>query len=71
MTDQAYSWQPAYTAATLETDLSTLSDRIQEALGVMRARAYTVDIDSAEYHAIQNAKSALGTLNAERTDRTV
>ena len=32
LTDLAYSWQPAYTAATLETDLSTLSDRIQEAL---------------------------------------
>ncbi len=32
----------------------------------MRARAFTVDIGSPEYHALQDAKNALGTLNAER-----
>jgi hypothetical protein len=71
VTDQAYSWQPAYSAATLETDSAILCDRIKEALEVMRARAYTVDIGSPEYHALQGAKNALGTLNAERADGTV
>ena len=71
MTDHAYSWQPVYTAATLETDSAILSDRIKEALEAMRARAYAVGIGSPEYHAIQDAKSALGTLNAERADGTV
>jgi len=68
LTDHAYSWQLAYTAATLETDSATLCDRIKEALEVMRARAYAVGIGSPEYHAIQDAKNALGTLHAERTD---
>jgi hypothetical protein len=71
MTDQAYSWQPAYSAATLETDSALLCDRIKEALDVMRARAYTVDIGSPEYRALQDAKNALGTLNAERADGAV
>jgi len=71
LTGHAYSWQPAYTAATLETDSSILSDRIKEALEVMRARAFTVDIGSAEYHALQDAKHALGALNAERADAAV
>lgn len=69
LTDLAYSWQPAYTAATSETDSAILCDRIKEALEIMRARAFTVDIGSPEYHALQGAKHALGTLNAERTDR--
>ena len=68
MTDYAYSWQPAYIAATFETDSAILCDRIKEALEVMRARAYAVGIGSPEYHALQDAKHALGTLNAERTD---
>ena len=71
MTDQAYSWHPAYTAAILEIDSAILCDRIKEALEVMRARAYTVDIGSLEYHAIQDAKNALGTLNAERAGGAV
>jgi hypothetical protein len=69
LTDYAYSWQPAYTAATFETDSAILCDRIKEALEVMRARAYAVGIGSPEYHALQNAKHALGTLIAERADR--
>ena len=68
MTDYVYSWQPAYTAATSETDSAILCDRIKEALEVMRARAYAVGIGSSEYHALQDAKHALGTLNAERAD---
>jgi hypothetical protein len=66
LTHDAYSWQLAYTAATVETDSAILCDRIKEALEIMRARAFTVDIGSPEYHALQNAKSALGSLNAER-----
>jgi hypothetical protein len=68
LTDLAYSWQPAYTAATSETDSAILCDRIKEALEVMQARAYAVGIGSPEYHALQDAKHALGTLNAERAD---
>jgi hypothetical protein len=68
LTDLGYSWQPAYTAATSETDSAILCDRIKEALEVMRARAYAVGIGSPEYHALQDAKHALGTLNAERAD---
>ena len=68
MTDYAYSWQQAYSAATFETDSAILSDRIKEALEVMRARAYAVGIGSPEYHAIQDAKHALGTLKAGRAD---
>jgi hypothetical protein len=71
LTNQAYLWELAYTAATLETDPTILSDRIKEALEVMRAPAFTVDIGSLEYHAIQDAKNALGTLQAERADRGV
>jgi hypothetical protein len=66
LTHDAYSWQPAYTAATVETDSAILCDRIKEALEIMRARAFTVDIRSPEYYALQDAKNALGTLNAER-----
>ena len=69
LTDLAYSWQPAYTAATSETDSAILCDRIKEALEIIRARAFTVDIGSPEYHAFQGAKNALGTLNTARTDR--
>jgi hypothetical protein len=68
LTDYAYSWQQAYSAATFETDSAILCDRTKEALEVMRARAYAVGIGSPEYHALQNAKHALGTLNAERAD---
>jgi hypothetical protein len=68
LTDHAYSWQPVYTAAILETDSAILCDRIKEALEVMRTRAHAVGIGSPEYHAIQDAKNALGTLNAERAD---
>jgi hypothetical protein len=71
LTNHAYSWELAYTAATLETDPTILSERIKEALEVMRARAFTVDVGSLEYHAIQDAKNALGTLQAKRADRGV
>jgi peptidoglycan hydrolase-like protein with peptidoglycan-binding domain len=70
-TYDVYSWQPAYTAATLEADSAILRDRIKEALEIMRARAFTVDIGSPEYRALQSAKNTLGTLNAERTDGAV
>jgi hypothetical protein len=55
----------------LETDSAISSDRVKEALEVMRARAYAVGIGSPEYHALQDAKHALGALNAERADGTV
>jgi hypothetical protein len=71
LTGHAYSWQLAYTAATLETDSVISSDRVKEALEVMRARAYAVGIGSPEYHALQDAKHALGALNAGRADGTV
>ncbi len=71
MIEHAYSWQPAYTAAILEKDSAILCDRIKEALEVMRARAYAVGIGSPEYQALQDAKNALGTLNAERADGAV
>ena len=44
---------------------------MKEGLEVMRTRAYAVDIGSLEYHALQEAKHVLGTLNAERASEAV
>jgi hypothetical protein len=71
LTDHAYSWRPAYTATTLETDSATLCDRIKEALVAVQQRLSVVEVGSQEYQALEDAMNALGTLNAERADGAV
>ena len=65
-----YSWQTAYRSAVLETSPRQLSIRINEARRAIDERLHRpIQIDSLEYKAMEDARTGLAELEAERVDR--
>ena len=66
---EKYSWQPAYQAATLETDDAAMSLRICEALAAIEQRRLSdLEPGSEEDRALEDAERGLLALKAERID---
>ena len=67
-----YPWETTYVSAALETDFSKLIGRIGRARQAIKHRLATpTQIDDPEHRAIEDARRALATLEAERFEGSV
>ena len=70
MTHAIYLWQAAYRSAVFEADPKQLSIRINEARRAIDERLRRpLLIDSPEHKAIEDARTGLAELEAERIER--
>jgi hypothetical protein len=70
MKDAIYSWHTTYWSAVLETNPKQLPIRINEARRAIDERLRkSIQIDSPEHNAIEDARGGLAELEAELVER--